>query len=282
MPIVVTGDGDGTVRVWDLIARQQTGSSMTGHEDAAPAVAVARSDTHGSDERVQPVADSIARLAASRDEPGISSLAITEAPSGWIGVLCTDDGGVLAVDLATGTLRYKIPGDSGRAVTAVTCEVIVGRSVAILADNHGERRAIDLLSGGVIDVGHIDDRLLTDRRRPTSALIVVDGKLVEVRCRRGSITVGDGDSAAHLGYHDVTAVACAYLNDRPVAFTGGKDGIVQVWDLLGRRRLDSIAVHGPVFAIGATNDGDLVIGAGGEVLAFRHAGVNIQPPGDGA
>ena len=43
-----------------------------------------------------------------------------------------------------------------------------------------------------------------------------------------------------------------------------------------------IAVLGPVFAIGATNDGVLVIGAGGEALAFRHADVNIQSPGHGA
>ena len=120
---------------------------------------------------------------------------------------------------------------------------------------------------------------------PASALIVVDGALMEVSGEvNGGISLGDGNSSDRLGHHDgtVTAVAAAYLNDRPVAFIGGKDGTVQVWDLLGKRLVDSIAVPGPVFAIGATNDGELVIGAGGEALAFRHASTGIQPPGDAA
>jgi WD40 repeat protein len=216
-------------------------------------------------------------------------LAITEIPSGWVGVLGTDDGGVFTVDLATGTPRHNMPGDGSRVVTAITCALIAGRSIAVVSYNHGENQAIDLLSGEAINVGNINWPLLAVRRvprMPASALIVVDGALMEVSGGvNGGISLRDDDSSSdHLGHHHstVTTVACAYLNDRPVAFTGGEDGVVQVWDLLGKRLLDSITVLGPVFAIGATNDGELVIGAGGEALAFRHASTGIQPPGDAA
>jgi hypothetical protein len=209
-------------------------------------------------------------------------LAITEISSGWVGVLGTDDGGVLTVDLATGTPRHNMPGDSGRVVTGIACAQIVGRSVAILTDNRDGTQIIDLLSGEAIDVGLINARRLGVSRRPASALIVIQGALVEVRgAEDGEITLLRGNLSTHLGFHngEVTAVACTYLNDRPVAFTGDRDGIVQVWDLLGGRLLDAITALGPVFAIEATNDGELVIGAGGEALAFRHASAGIQPPG---
>jgi WD40 repeat protein len=286
LPIVVTRGGDRTARVWDLTARELTGRPITDRLDVVSAAAVAQPDPLRSDEQVQSVADSLARLAASPGAPAIRRLAITEAPSGWIGVLGTDDGRVFTVDLATGTQRHDLPRDGSRVVTAITCSLIAGRSVAVLSYNHGENQAIDLLSGEPITVGHINWHLLPVRRvprMPASALIVVDGALMEVSGEvNGGISLGDGNSSDRLGHHDgtVTAVAAAYLNDRPVAFIGGKDGTVQVWDLLGKRLVDSIAVPGPVFAIGATNDGNLVIGAGGEALAFRHASVNIQHPGD--
>ncbi len=286
-PIAVTGDADGTVRVWDLTTRELTGRPMTGRQDPVSAAAVAQPDPLHSDEQVQSVADSLARLAPSPSTPAIRSLAITEAPSGWIAVLGTDDGGAFTADLATGTPRHKMPEDGSRVVKAITCKLIAGRSVAILLANPGKSQVIDLLSGEAINAGHIGNHLLdvrlTPRHMPTSALIVVHGVLMEVSGETdGGITVRDDNSADHLGYHDgaVTVVACAYLNDRPIAFVGGYDGIVQVWDLLGRRLLDSIAVLGPVFAIAATNDGELVIGAGGEALAFQHASVHIQPAGD--
>lgn len=91
---------------------------------------------------------------------------------------------------------------------------------------------------------------------------------------RGTIVVSRGSSADRLpGQHAgaVTAVVCTYLNDRPVAFTGGQDGIVMAWDLLDRRMLDVISGFGPVFALWATSMGELFVGAGGEVIAFRHA-----------
>jgi hypothetical protein len=174
----------------------------------------------------------------------------------------------------------------GRIVTAITCAQIVGRTVAILADNRGGNRVIDLLSGAAISSDHIGDGMLNVRPTLASALIVVGGLLLEVRGGEGgTITVvQDKSTNLMLGQHDggVTAIACAYLDGRPVAFTGGEDGIVRVWDLLDRKLLDAIAVLGPVFAIWPTSHGELVIGAGGEALAFTHANAHAQPSGDPA
>ena len=55
----------------------------------------------------------------------------------------------------------------------------------------------------------------------------------------------------------VTALACAYLDGRPVAYSGGQDGMVRVWDLLDRHLVEIIDVPGPIFAIHATAEGDL-------------------------
>ena len=74
----------------------------------------------------------------------------------------------------------------------------------------------------------------------------------------------------------VTALACAYLDGRPVAYSGGQDGMVRVWDLLDRHLLEIIDVPGPIFAIHATAEGDLLIGADGEAMVFHYSGIPGQ------
>jgi WD40 repeat protein len=65
-------------------------------------------------------------------------------------------------------------------------------------------------------------------------------------------------------------VTCAYPLGRPTAFTGGEDGTVRVWDLLDRRRVDTITIGRPVWRIEVMGDDTLLVGAGSELLAFRH------------
>jgi WD40 repeat protein len=281
-PIAVTGGEDGSVRVWDLTTQRPIGTPMTGHTRWVSTPAVGEFITGQEDEGPVWVEAILERLAFA---PEIRSLTLTETPAGWLAVLGTNDGGVSTVDLATGTLLLQVRGVGGSAMTAITCNQIAGRPVAILASDSGAIQIRDLLSGEAIEPGHIDDPLLNVQPQ-ASALVVTRGSLMKVWGRADGTIVLEHDATTGLlpGQHDgaVTAIACAYLNDRPVVFTGGEDGTVRIWDLLDARLLDVIDIAGPVFAIRATNYGDLLIGADGEVIAFRHASASSRPPGDPA
>jgi WD40 repeat protein len=103
-------------------------------------------------------------------------------------------------------------------------------------------------------------------------LIVIDGKLTELQGGTDGSVVWQRQQYPHRHYGPVRAVVCMYVRGQALAFTGGDDGTVRVWDLPDMQQLDVIDVSSPVFAIEATVDGDLLVGAGGEAIAFRYAG----------
>jgi hypothetical protein len=78
----------------------------------------------------------------------------------------------------------------------------------------------------------------------------------------------DKGVSAHDG--QVVALAAVGLYGRPIAFSGGSDRTVRVWDMVSHRQLDVIEMVGEVTAIKATTDGYLAVAAGGEVIVFRH------------
>ncbi len=151
----------------------------------------------------------------------------------------------------------------------------VGETYLTRVSFGNETRLWEPTSGTVIDAGTwaglpTADQIDADRRT-----VLLKDQLVEV--------IGQPDGAVHLrdaaqqdiidtlpGGHDgpVTAVTCGLLAGRPTAFTGG-DGTVRVWDLLDQRMVEVIEVPGPVFGISYA-PGELLVGAGGEVIAFRH------------
>jgi WD40 repeat protein len=104
------------------------------------------------------------------------------------------------------------------------------------------------------------------RTRPTSTDIVWDGELVEVTVEADTVMVGDRVLGPHPG---VRVVHCAYVDDQPTAFTGGSDGTVRVWDLAANTEVASLHIGRPVWSVRTTTDGWLLIGAGGELLAFQ-------------
>ena len=276
-PIAVTGSQVGLVGIWDLATHQQIRYSITGNHGSAPE-AVLGEFIH---ERSGRMNDSLVRLTPGKSTPAIRSLAVI----GRIGVLGNDDGGTAIVDIGRGTLVHEIHDDDGAAVTTVVCKQIAGRPIAIVVNDRRQRRVLNLLSGETINADQIYDPLLDVQQTAPSALIETRGSLLKV-CggRYGTITLVGQDTFLRLlpGRHDgaVTAVACAFLNDRPTAFTGGQDGTVRVWDLLDRQLLDTIDVLGPVFAIHATGSGELLIGAGGEVSAFQYTSTTVQSTRD--
>jgi WD40 repeat protein len=262
--IAVTGAQVGMLGIWNLATQQQIGESIAGHLGFAPeAVLGDFIDGQGGLTNGSPV-----QLISDNSMPAIRSLAVT----GWTGILGNDDGGAAIVDLEQGTLIHEIPGDDDSPVITVACEQIAGRPIAIL-NSHRERRVLDVLDGQIINVGRIDDNLLDVKSTSPSSLIVTQGSLMKVHGGgSGTLTLESEipfDSLLGRHHGAVTAVTCAYLDGRPTAFSGGQDGTVRVWDLLDKQLLDVIDVLGPVFTIWANNNGALLVGAGGEAIAFR-------------
>lgn len=131
-------------------------------------------------------------------------------------------------------------------------------------------------SGTVIDAG-------TWAGLPTAYQIDADRRTVLLKDQLVEV-IGQPDGAVHLrnaaqqdiidtlpdGHNGpVTAVTCGLLAGRPTAFTGGDDGTVRIWDLLDQRMMEVIQVPRSVFGISYA-PGELLVGAGGEVIAFRH------------
>lgn len=185
-----------------------------------------------------------------------------------------DHGIVFAVELATGREITSFPSLGGQAVTAIRYVNIAGKPLLVVA-NGRQRQAIDLLSRQVIQAGSIDDPALA-LTPATSSLLVLDGALVKViGGSDGQVTVQTASSAKPLPERHgrgLTVVASQYFLGRPLAFTGGRDAKVRIWDLAGLQLLDVIDMPGRVLAIEATREGDLVVLAGTEAMAFRHLG----------
>jgi WD40 repeat protein len=297
-----------------LATRQDDSGEATRQDDSGEA---ARQDDSGeADDWASRVARARDRLAESSAGPMVRSLTIASLPAFPAALLGSDDGNVSVVDLAAGkpclevqrvihsagslsfgsmttgseaTPRPDGPGAAAPdaapwSVTAITCDQIAGHPVALVTIGGRTSMILDLDTGQWVKTGTISDRLMVGGPKPPSALILISGSLARVvGGEDGTITVQDDTSTQSLpGKHDgpVTAVACQHLADRPLAFTGGHDGKVRVWDLAARQLLDVIDVTGPVFAIEATGDGDLLVGAGGGAISFQHA--NFVPGRSGA
>jgi len=317
--VAVTGALDGTMRIWDLAARRSVEmrlGSRLARVSTSPIVRLAaRHDNAGEggdwDSRVARARN---RLTENSAGSAVRSLTISSLFASPAALLGDDDGNVSVVDLAagkpclevqcvthaagslsldgmtTGTEATPGPDRPGAApdaapwqVTAITCDQIAGHAVALVTIGGRTSMILDLRTGQWVKTGTISDRLIVGRPKPLSDLILISGSLVRVADGEdGTVTVQDDTTTQSLpGKHDgpVTAVACQHLADQPLAFTGGQDGKVRVWDLAARQLLDVIDVTGPVFAIEATRDGDLLVGAAGEAIAFQHA--NFLPSRSG-
>jgi WD40 repeat protein len=267
-PIVVTGGNDGTVRIWDLTTQQPIGTPMTGHRGAAYGPTIPNFVTHSGDERVT---SEFVRLPSRKSEPVVRSLAITETPTGRVAVLGSDGGRVALVDLVTGRLVHDVSVGSGLVLTAIACGQIAGQPVAVLTAEDGRALILDLRGGDVFAAASTSIPLPMAQPGLAADLIVVNGRLCELQGGTDGSIVWDGQQYPHRHDGPVRAVACMNVHGQVLAFTGGKDGTVRVWDLPDMRQLDIIDVGSPVFAIEATADGDLMVGAGGEAIAFRYA-----------
>jgi WD40 repeat protein len=70
----------------------------------------------------------------------------------------------------------------------------------------------------------------------------------------------------------VSALACTLLGGRPVAVAGSADRTVRLWDLTSQRQDAVTTLPDAVNTLAITSGGDLIVGFGWEICAFRPFG----------
>ncbi|MET9578847.1 AAA family ATPase [Streptomyces massasporeus] len=209
-PVAVTTGSDRSVQVWDLVDRRPMCPPLEGH--TAGVSAVACTTVEG-----QPVA-----VTAGRDR----TLRV------W--------------DLRTGqAIGAPLTGHS-EDVLAVACTTYEGRPAAVSCSGR-TLRVWDLTTGECVAVRQ------GEHSKPMTTMACTNHP-----AQPPFMVTRGNDGTAHVWYRGrlnmgalrsssggVTAIACAFLDDDPVAVVGGTDGTVRVWDLIGRYLLAELAGEGP-------------------------------------
>jgi hypothetical protein len=198
----------------------------------------------------------------------LCALEIAPGPHGKaIGILGDAAGTVYAIDLDSGQQVHDPLAAVGYPVTSIGTIRLGGLPTAIIRS--GSITRLWQLSTGAVAAIRADQEPRESALPPWEGRIIVGDRLVNVRgTAAGSVLIDDALLGMHGG--EVTAITTTHLAGRPVALTGDLHGSVRIWDLARREMADELEVGSPVFAIAATADGRLMVGADGQAFAFRH------------
>ncbi|WP_071812802.1 NACHT and WD repeat domain-containing protein [Lentzea guizhouensis] len=189
-----------------------------------------------------------------------------------------NDGTVAAVVLETGELLHET------RLAAVARELasvdLGGRDGTLVATGAGYSLLHDHFDR-VIDLGLAEwaKEYLSPTDPPPrigvgSGVVEVwhDGYEVRVRKLGSSPDLGLAEGVdLEWRYRQDSEVLCsAYFGQRPLAFSGGSDGSVDVWDLESLEMVDTLRVGGPVRDVRTVSGRYLLVLAGGELVAFEH------------
>ena len=279
-PVVISGGGDETVRVWDLATGTPIGGPFTGHRGNVRTVAAAELDgrpvviSGGADETVRvwdlatgtPVGDPF-----TGHNGYLLAVAAAELDGRPVVISGGNDRTVRVWDLATGTpIGGPFAGHRGNVRTVAAAE-LDGRPVVISGGADETVRVWDLATGTPVGdpfTGHNGYLLAVAAAELDGRPVVISSggdETVRVWDLATGIPVGD-PFTGHNG--DVNAVAAAELDGRPVVISGGADETVRVWDLAtGIPVGDPFTGHnGYLLAVAAAelDDWPVVISGGGD------------------
>ncbi|MFE9360981.1 caspase family protein [Streptomyces olivaceoviridis] len=235
-PIAVTGEKDGTVRIWDLITSRPVGAPLAGHSQL------------------------------------VLTVACTELEGRPLAVTCGGDGDLRVWDLAT---RLPLGVFHVGLATAAVCTELEGRPIAVTGGFTGTVDMWDLATGRPVGTPVVSReggvRALACAELGGRLVAVTGG--FDGTVRRWDLTAGRPLSAPLQGHEGaVLAVACTELNGRAVAVTGGRDGTARVWDLATGQSIGAPfrGHNGPVCTVDCTwVDGKVVALTGGRDCTAR-------------
>ena len=266
--LLVAGAEDGSVHViqagerrWSVRCGTAPITSVAISRAPSRAVAI---DESGTAYHVTPDGAGVLPATASPAAPNDDSLvtafiAEEQVLVGW------DNGDLLEVELTSGD-PINLTQPEGGAIVDLLSTVVAGREAWLVKTVDDYQLHCEGIPHAVILPPSSLWAKARLRTKPSSTVIVRDGELVEVTIE-GNTVMAEDDA---LGKHpDGRVVHCAYIDDRPTAFTGGKDGTVRVWDLAAKKETTVLHIGRPIWSIRTVPDGWLLIGAGGELLAFQ-------------
>ncbi|MFI0714957.1 caspase family protein [Streptomyces inhibens] len=245
-PVAVVGFWDGTVRVWDLESAEVRGQPLSGHTEAVNSIAY--TILEGRSVAVTGADDGTIRiwdLAADRSHgvphighaARITAMACTAVDKEPIAVTGSRDGTVRFWSPLTGRHGPLLP-DPRSVVQAIACTALDGAPVALSGGNWADLQMWDLSARR--PYSHLSTQRHSDRCT-AMACTVLDGRPVAISgshsAWNGGLQIWDlqsGTPRDFLGPRGpVTALACARVNDVPVAVIIGAAGVTSayVWDL---------------------------------------------------
>ena len=278
---VMTGEGFGAVRLWELATGHEL-RTLTGHELGAHSVAFSPDGDQivtvgvGGTVRVWDMAGGRGALTLKGHEDPVTSIAVT--PDGkWL-VTGSEDGTATIWDVAGGRRPRTIHGGV-RTPPDYSDYYVAGTEVAVTPDG---QRLVTGSSDGTVKVWdlHSGRPLLTlqeQGHRVTCVAVTADGRWVVIGSDDGTVRVWDTAShgeplllEGHIGPINSVAV---YSDGRRLV-TGGGDGTARLWELPGGRPLLTVqGWNGYLRSAIVTPDGRrLVAGHGpGEVKVWDTA-----------
>jgi len=247
-PVAITGDGDGTIRIWDLLSGELVGTPLTGHTGFFYSLSTTELDgrtvivSSGDDATIR-VWDLVTGAPVGPTRAGSDAINVvsTDVVDGRpVVVTTTNADRAVVVDLATDRpLGPPLAGHEGGILDSAT-GVLDGRPVVVTVDRNSKIGAWDLGTGaavggaasctgsGVAEPADILCSIAVADLHRQPVVVVNDGAVLRAsylatgEALGGPVdSRGDGESGVVAGRFD----------GRPIVAVGGTDGTIQVWDL---------------------------------------------------
>ena len=278
--IIVSGEDDFTVRIWDASTGRPHLRPLTGHNGPVGAVVIGRiGDRHvivsGGEDFTVRIWDAIAGrpllypLTGHTDE--VYTVAIGRIGDRDVIVSGGGDGTVRIWDATTGRPQGKPLTGHTRVVRVVAIGRIGERDVIVSASFDGTLRMWDAVTGRPVLkplTGHTDAVFAMALGHVGDRDVIVSGG-ADGTVRIWDATTGRPRGKPLTAHADgVDAVAFGRIGDRDVIVSGGGDHAVRIWDAAtGRPHLKALTGHtSPVdaVAIGRIGDRDVIVSGGGD------------------